>query len=724
MAYTVLFICTGNICRSPMAEGLFRDYAKKNSSDFAVKSAGVGAQNGLSPSENSVQAMSDIGIDITEQNSQMVTAELVKEANIIIGMTQGHVDMVNLMFPEATEKTFILGEFDQSIPLHEREIADPIGGSYEVYSLCRDQIKEGIVSLLNSINQNKSMASGQSNQATVEIVFGSDHGGYQLKKILLGYLADKGINCSDFGCNSDDRTDYPDFAQRVAETITEKEDKLGILICTTGIGMSIAANKVSGARAALVTDEATAISARQHNNANIICLGSNSNDEDTAKLIVDQFIQTQFENGGRHEKRVNKIEPSDTDNLKLSKVDSKIFEVINNETKRQQENIELIASENFTSPAVMFVQGSTLTNKYAEGYPGKRWYGGCEHVDIAEELAIERAKKLFGAEHANVQPHSGSGANMAVYFSMLQPGDKILTMDLSHGGHLTHGNKANFSGRFYEVVHYGVKEESELIDYDNLAKVAAEEKPNMITVGASAYPRSIDFERMGQIARDVGALLLADIAHIAGLVATGVHSSPVKHADFVTTTTHKTLRGPRGGLILCGEEHSKKIDSQTFPGIQGGPLMHVIAAKAVCFKEALQPDFKLYQSQVVANAKALSSGLINNGFRLVSGGTDNHLMLVDVGSRDMTGKECQTALDEAGITVNKNTIPFETRSPFQASGIRIGTPAVSTRGMKELEMAEIADMISEVLLDLKNIDKRNLVRQRVQQLTARFPLPY
>ena len=707
-----------------MAEGLFRDYAKKNSSDFVVKSAGVGAQNGLSPSENSVQAMSDIGIDITEQNSQIVTAGLVKEANIIIGMTQGHVDMVNLMFPEATEKTFILGEFDQSIPLHEREIADPIGGSYEVYSLCRDQIKEGIVSLLNSINQNKSMASGQSNQATVEIVFGSDHGGYELKEILLGYLADKGINCSDFGCNSDDRTDYPDFAQRVAETITEKEGKLGILICTTGIGMSIAANKVSGARAALVTDEATAISARQHNNANIICLGSNSTDEDTAKLIVDQFIQTQFESGGRHEKRVNKIEPSTKDKLKLSKVDSKIFEVINNETKRQQENIELIASENFTSPAVMFVQGSTLTNKYAEGYPGKRWYGGCEHVDIAEELAIERAKKLFGAEHANVQPHSGSGANMAVYFSMLQPGDKILTMDLSHGGHLTHGNKANFSGRFYEVVHYGVKEESELIDYDNLAKVAAEEKPNMITVGASAYPRSIDFERMGQIARDVGALLLADIAHIAGLVATGVHSSPVKHADFVTTTTHKTLRGPRGGLILCGEEHAKKIDSQTFPGIQGGPLMHVIAAKAVCFKEALQPDFKLYQSQVVANAKALSSGLINNGFRLVSGGTDNHLMLVDVGSRDMTGKECQTALDEAGITVNKNTIPFETRSPFQASGIRIGTPAVSSRGMKEIEMAEIADMISEVLLDLKNIDKRNLVRQRVQQLTARFPLPY
>jgi len=417
------------------------------------------------------------------------------------------------------------------------------------------------------------------------------------------------------------------------------------------------------------------------------------------------------------------VEPGSAEH-RLSSVDPEIAQVISQETTRQQENIELIASENFTSPAVMEVQGSTLTNKYAEGYPAKRWYGGCEFVDVAEQLAIERAKQLFGAEHANVQPHSGSGANMAVYFSTLQPGDKILTMDLSHGGHLTHGNKANFSGRFYEVIHYGVNEETEQIDYDNLAKVAGEQKPAMITVGASAYPRVIDFERMGQIARDVGALLLADIAHIAGLVATGQHPSPVGHAHFVTTTTHKTLRGPRGGLILCGEEHQKQIDSQTFPGIQGGPLMHVIAAKAVCLLEALQPEFKQYQAQVVTNAAALASGLANNGFRLVSGGTDNHLMLVDVGSRDMTGKECQAALDESGITVNKNTIPFETRSPFQASGIRIGSPAVTTRGMGEAEMADIADMISEVLLDIKNVDKQEQVRQRVRQLTARFPLPY
>ncbi|MCI0538503.1 MAG: serine hydroxymethyltransferase [Verrucomicrobiales bacterium] len=410
--------------------------------------------------------------------------------------------------------------------------------------------------------------------------------------------------------------------------------------------------------------------------------------------------------------------------MRLNQVDPEIARAIFLETARQQENIELIASENFTSPAVMEAQGSILTNKYAEGYPRKRWYGGCEHVDTIEQLAIDRAKKLFGAEHANVQPHSGSGANMAVYYAFLKPGDRILTMDLTHGGHLTHGNKANFSGRFYEVIHYGVCKEDERIDYDQLAQLAREHRPKMITVGASAYPRIIDFARMAELAREVEALLLADIAHIAGLVVAGEHPSPVEHADFVTTTTHKTLRGPRGGLILCREQYAKEIDSQAFPGIQGGPLMHVIAGKAVCFHEALQPAFRSYQHQIVLNAKALAAGLQRNGFRLVSGGTDNHLMLVDVGSKGITGKDCQIALDEAGITVNKNTIPFESRSPFQASGVRLGTPAVTTRGMKEAEMAAIADMISEVLLDIKNLDAAHKVRERVRELTARFPLPY
>ncbi|HTI97331.1 MAG TPA: serine hydroxymethyltransferase [Dongiaceae bacterium] len=410
--------------------------------------------------------------------------------------------------------------------------------------------------------------------------------------------------------------------------------------------------------------------------------------------------------------------------LRLRSVDPEIAALVALERQRQQENIELIASENFTSPAVMEAQGSVLTNKYAEGYPKKRWYGGCENVDGVEQLAIDRAKKLFGAEHANVQPHSGSGANMAVYFAMLKPGDKMLTMDLSHGGHLTHGNKANFSGKFFEIVHYGVRQDDERIDYDQLAVMAREHKPKMITVGASAYPRIIDFARMGEIAREVGALLLADIAHIAGLVAAGLHPSPVGHADFVTTTTHKTLRGPRGGLILCGAKYAKEIDSQVFPGIQGGPLMHVIAGKAVCFQEALQPGFKTYQGQIVKNALALAEGMKHNGYRLISGGTDNHLMLVDVGAKNVTGKDAQIALDEAGITVNKNTIPFETRSPFQASGIRLGTPAVTTRGMKEAEMAAIADMISEVLMDVKNVEAAHKVRARVRELTTRFPLPY
>jgi glycine hydroxymethyltransferase len=408
----------------------------------------------------------------------------------------------------------------------------------------------------------------------------------------------------------------------------------------------------------------------------------------------------------------------------MQTVDPEIANAIFLERQRQQENIELIASENFVSPAVMEAQGSVLTNKYAEGYPGKRWYGGCENVDVVERAAIERARKIFGAEHVNVQPHSGSQANMAVYFAVLKPGDKMLTMDLAHGGHLTHGNKVNFSGRFFEIIHYGVRKEDERIDYDQLEKMAGEHRPRMITVGASAYPRVIDFKRMGQIARSVGAYLLADIAHVAGLVAAGLHPSPIEDADFVTTTTHKTLRGPRGGLILCKEKYAKEIDSQVFPGIQGGPLMHVIAAKAVCFHEALQPSFRAYQQQILNNAKALAEGMIHNRFRLISGGTDNHLMQVDVGGRGLTGKECQAALDEAGITVNKNTIPFETRSPFLASGIRLGTPAVTSRGMKEPEMAAIADMISEVLLDIKNLDTAHQVRQRVRELTARYPLPY
>jgi glycine hydroxymethyltransferase len=407
----------------------------------------------------------------------------------------------------------------------------------------------------------------------------------------------------------------------------------------------------------------------------------------------------------------------------LRKVDPEIFEAVVAEEKRQRENIELIASENFTSRGVMEAQGSVLTNKYAEGYPGKRWYGGCENVDTVEQLAIDRAKQLFNCEHVNVQPHSGAQANMAVYFAMLKPGDKILAMNLAHGGHLTHGHPANFSGKFYQVSQYGVSAETEQIDYDALQKQAEEVRPAMITAGASAYPRIIDFPRLRQIADSVGALLFVDMAHISGLVAGGQHPTPIPHAQFVTTTTHKSLRGPRGGIVMCTADHAKVIDGTVFPGVQGGPLMHVIAAKAVCFYEALQPQFRDYQRQVVVNARALAAGLAKHGYRIVSGGTDNHLMLVDLRPKDINGKQAQEVLDRAGITVNKNGIPFDTYPIFKPGGIRIGTPAVTTRGMKEEEMLEIADLINDALNRRDDAAAAEQIRVKVKELNRRFPLP-
>ena len=597
----VLFVCTGNICRSPIAEGLFRRLTG-NRKDIEVASAGVHAVRGQPPSLYAVEVCAEEGTNISALRSQPLTGGLVDQATHIFAMTGAHVETIQTLFPQSAEKTFLLREFEQPGTTVWRDVPDPIGLGREVYEDCARIIKNALPSVLAFVEQGELVRPGAVRSSEITS-YSMDHLSRQFEP---GSIASSSAPC------------YSEA---------------------------------------------------------------------------------------------------------LRKVDPEILDAIAAEEKRQRENIELIASENFTSRAVMEAQGSVMTNKYAEGYPRKRWYGGCENVDTAEQLAIDRAKRLFGCEHVNVQPHSGAQANMAVYFSMLKPGDKILAMNLAHGGHLTHGHPANFSGKFYAVSQYGVSEKTEQIDYDALQKQAEEVRPVMITAGASAYPRIIDFPRLRQIADSVGAVLFVDMAHIAGLVAGGQHPSPIPHAQFVTTTTHKSLRGPRGGIVMCEEKFAKQIDATVFPGVQGGPLMHVIAAKAVCFHEALQPQFREYQRQVVVNAKALAAGLAKHGFRIVSGGTDNHLMLVDLRPKDLNGKDAQEVLDRAGITVNKNAIPFDTSSPFKPGGIRVGTPAVTTRGMKEEEMLEIADLVAEVLDNRSDERVLENVRKKVIDLTSKFPLP-
>ncbi len=558
------------------------------------------------------------------------------------------------------------------------------------------------------------------------LIIGTDHGGYELKEALVAHLRGRGHEVEDAGCFSKESVDYPDYAALVSRAVLSGRRDLGILCCTTGIGMAIAANRFPGIQAAVVTDPDLAAKTRVHNNTNVLCLAGDFTSAEEAAAIVDAWLGAGFEGEGRHGRRVAKMNSCGvaTSAPKLAATDPEIYHAIEEEEARQSGNIELIASENFASRAVQQAQGSCLTNKYAEGYPGRRWYGGCENVDKVETLAIERAKQLFGAKFANVQPHSGSQANCAVYFSVLEVGDKILTMDLSHGGHLTHGHFANFSGKLYTVKHYGVSQEDETIDYDQLAAVAKEYQPKMITAGASAYSHIIDFARMREIADSVGAWLFVDMAHIAGLVAAGVHPSPMEHAHFVTTTTHKSLRGPRGGLVLTNDEElAKKIDATVFPGIQGGPLMHVIAAKAVCFHEALQPGFRDYQVQVVKNAARLAARLASHGYRIISGGTENHLFMVDLRPKGVNGKLVQETLDHAGITVNKNSIPFDTESPFKGGGIRVGTPAVTTRGMKEAEMDLVGDLMHEAISNHNDKAKLEEIRQRVMELNERFSLP-
>ncbi|MEI6514778.1 MAG: ribose 5-phosphate isomerase B [bacterium] len=560
----------------------------------------------------------------------------------------------------------------------------------------------------------------------MRMAIGADHGGFELKETLKVAMKKRGVTVEDAGCYTPDAVDYPDYAHAVAAMVSEGLVDQGILICRTGIGMSMAANKFPRVRAALCLTPGMAKAARSHNDANILVLGSDLEDPKAAATILEAWLEAKFVGEERHQRRVDKIGMIGGAAIEVAAVadaDPEIYNAIKHEEERELRTIDLIASENYASRAIREAQGSVMTNKYAEGYPGKRYYNGCEYVDVAEQLAIDRAKALFGAEHANVQPHCGSSANMAVYFAALQAGDTILAMSLAHGGHLTHGHKVNFSGRFFKIVPYGVNQKTEVIDYDELATLARESKPKLLVVGASAYPRVLDFPRMRAIADSVGALLMVDMAHIAGLIAAGVHPSPVPYADFVTTTTHKTLRGPRSGMVLCKAKYAQEIDKQVFPGLQGGPLMHTIAAKAICFKEAMAPSFKDYQRQVVKNAQALAAYLVGHGLRIVSGGTDNHLMLVDLTPYGTTGKDAATALEKAGIIVNKNAIPFDTRPPAVTSGIRIGTPAVTTRGMKEPEMQKLGGWIVNAIKHQGDDKMLAGIKAEVVATAVRFPIP-
>ncbi len=559
----------------------------------------------------------------------------------------------------------------------------------------------------------------------MKISIGCDHGGFAMKQQVLGLLSEQGIEIEDVGCPDDTAVDYPDYAHAVCLSVLSGEVDEGILICTTGIGMSMAANRYNHIRAALCLNGEMAEKAHVHNDANILVLASSLTSEAMLKEILESWASHRFANEARHERRVVKMELDEdkfSDMAAICPVDPEIFSAIEHEIVREDETINLIASENTVSRAVRQAQGSMMTNKYAEGYPGKRYYSGCDFVDDAEALAISRAKELFGAEHANVQPHCGSSANMGVYFSVLKPGDTIMAMSLDHGGHLTHGHKVNFSGQLYNIVSYGVNKETEELDYDELMSIAKQSNPKIIVAGGSAYSRTLDFPKFRAIADAVGAYLMVDMAHIAGLVAAGLHPSPVPYSDFVTTTTHKTLRGPRGGMILCKTPFAKDLDRTIFPGMQGGPLMHVIAAKAICFLEAMEPEFKLYAGQVVANATRLSDLLRGEGFRIVSGGTDNHLLLVDVGASGMTGKDAANALDAAGIITNKNTIPFDSQSPFVTSGVRIGTPTVTSRGMELEEMDLIGNMICQILKDPTNTALQQGIAEEVRELGRRFPV--
>ena len=559
----------------------------------------------------------------------------------------------------------------------------------------------------------------------MRIAIASDHGGFELKAEIVKAISGE-FQVEDFGPTTNASCDYPDYAIPVAKAVASGAADFGVLVCRSGIGMSMTANRFQNVRAAICASEDQARTTRRHNDANVLCLGADVTSEDAAIAIVKAFVSEKADMDARHVRRRWKLERAQrlSDCSGLMRDDPEVFAAIEAQTRQEDAEINLIASENTSSRACREAAGSVLMNKYAEGYPGKRWYSGCLPVDAAEELARQRACALFGADHANVQPHCGSAANMAVYFATIKPGDTILSLSLDQGGHLSHGSPVNFSGKIYNIVPYTVDPKTEMLDYDAIERQALEVKPKILLTGASAYPRTIDFKRIREICDKADCIMMVDMAHIAGLVAGGAHPSPVPYADFVTSTTHKTLGGPRGGLVLCKEKWAKALDSAVFPGMQGGPLENIIAAKAVVFREWMSESKKGYAQQVVKNCAVMCKTVQDRGYRIVSGGTDNHLFLVDVKkSKGITGKDAAAALDAAGIIVNKNTIPFDTESPFKTSGIRVGTASATTRGMKEPEMVKIGTWIADVLDDITNVEVQARVKREAAALVADFPVP-
>jgi len=559
----------------------------------------------------------------------------------------------------------------------------------------------------------------------MKIAIGADHCGVELKDFLVRGLSGEAVMV-DRGTAGRASCDYCDYAVAVAKDVASGEADFGVLVCKTGIGMSMAANRFQNVRAALCATTEAAVLTRQHNGANVLCLSAEAVSGEYALEIVRTFVSTAVDMSERHVRRRWKLERAQrlSDCSGLMHDDPEVFAAIEAQTRQEDAEINLIASENTSSRACREAAGSVLMNKYAEGYPGKRWYSGCLPVDAAEELARTRACKLFGAEHANVQPHCGSAANMAVYFATIKPGDTIMSLSLDQGGHLSHGSPVNFSGKIYNIVPYTVDQKTEMLDYDAIERQALEVKPKILLTGASAYPRAIDFARIREICDKAGCIMMVDMAHIAGLVAGGAHPSPVPYADFVTSTTHKTLGGPRGGLVLCKSQWAKALDSAVFPGMQGGPLENIIAAKAVVFREWMSDEKRGYAQQVVKNCAVMCKTVQDRGYRIVSGGTDNHLFLVDVKkSKGITGKDAAAALDAAGIIVNKNAIPFDTESPFKTSGIRVGTASATTRGMKEPEMIKIGTWIADVLDNIADADVQERVRREAAALVAKFPVP-